>query len=326
MKPWNFPVAFYSVVLGIMGLAIALQRADSILGLKWGLAPIAIGAGLFVFGVVTLALVMKFFKYRQAFMAEFHHPIKICFFATFPKSLLLFSVAFLGIDMAISRAFWIAGAALQLVMMLVIVNIWMNDSKFKLDHFSPAWFLPVVGNILVPLAGVEHAHSDISWFFFAIGLTFWVMLFVTFFYRIVFHNPLPARLIPTLVILMAPPAIGFIAYAKLTGDTLDNFGKGLFLLGLFLAVLVAMQIPRFAKLPFFLSWWAYSFPLAAVTISVMLMVRLQPELLFYRYLAIGLLAALGAVLVLLVVKTAQAMVRQEICADETELKPAPAET
>lgn len=37
--------------------------------------------------------------------------------------------------------------------------------------------------------------------------------------------------------------------------------------GLFLTLLLFTQIGRFARLQFALSWWAYSFPLAAITIA-----------------------------------------------------------
>ncbi|MGE0070749.1 MAG: C4-dicarboxylate ABC transporter, partial [Thiomonas sp.] len=37
--------------------------------------------------------------------------------------------------------------------------------------------------------------------------------------------------------------------------------------GLFTTLLLFYQLPQFRKVPFFMSWWAYSFPLAAITIA-----------------------------------------------------------
>lgn len=42
-------------------------------------------------------------------------------------------------------------------------------------------------------------------------------MFILIMNRIIFHNPMPQKLIPTLVILMAPPAIAFMSYTKLVG-------------------------------------------------------------------------------------------------------------
>ena len=39
------------------------------------------------------------------------------------------------------------------------------------------WFIPVVGNIIVPIAGVDDAPAEVSWFFFSFGLIFWIALF-----------------------------------------------------------------------------------------------------------------------------------------------------
>ena len=103
----------------------------------------------------------------------------------------------------------------------------MEKDKFQITHMSPAWFIPPVGSMVVPVAGVEHYAHEPLWFFFSLGLMFWVILLVIFFNRIIFHNPLPNKLLPTLFILIAPPAIGFISYVKLTGG-LNEFGRILY--------------------------------------------------------------------------------------------------
>jgi tellurite resistance protein len=41
----------------------------------------------------------------------------------------------------------------------------MHQNKYEIKHFNPAWFIPIVGNILVPIAGVHHAPIEISYFF-----------------------------------------------------------------------------------------------------------------------------------------------------------------
>ncbi len=74
---------------------------------------------------------------------------------------------------------------------------------------SPVWFIPVVGNILVPLAGVVHARRTRSRFFFSTGLIFWIVLQTLFFYRIFFHHPLPEKLLPTFFHPSGSPHTGF---------------------------------------------------------------------------------------------------------------------
>jgi tellurite resistance protein len=141
-------------------------------------------------------------------------------------------------------------------------------NNHDIRHSNPAWFIPVVGNILVPLTGVPLGFVEISWFFFAIGIGFWVVLFTIVFYRIVFHDQMPAKFMPTLFILIAPPSIGFISYVGLI-DGIDPFARILYYFGLFLGLLVLTMTRQFLRVPFAVSWWAYTFPLDALTIATL---------------------------------------------------------
>lgn len=208
---------------------------------------------------------------------------------------------------------WLSGAVLHLVCTLYVLNSWLHHTHFEITHINPAWFIPVVGNILVPIAGVEHANMEICWFFFSLGFVFWLILFTIIIYRMIFHNPLPERMLPTLFILIAPPAVGFISYVKLVGHV-DVFARMLFYSALFLTLLLFTQARRFIGMPFFMSWWAYSFPLAAMTIAAFVMhTHLGGMFLILFYL---LLVILAAIMLLLIVRTLMAIKRGEICVEE----------
>ena len=166
----------------------------------------------------------------------------------------------------------------------------------------------------MPIAGVHHASPEISWFFFSIGLVFWLVLLTIIFYRMFFHNPLPGKLLPTLFILIAPPAVGFISWVQLTG-TLDSFARILYYTAAFLTLMLLTQVQRFLKLEFFLSWWAYSFPMAAITIATLLMYA-QLQLPFFRGLAMVLLGLLTLLIAVLLYRTGKAVARREICIEE----------
>ena len=79
--------------------------------------------------------------------------------------------------------------------------------------------------------------------------------------------------------------------------------------------LLLTQVRRFARLQFFLSWWAYSFPFAAITIATLLKYE-TTGLAAYRYLGMLFLALLSMVLLALVVKTVKAVIGHEICVSE----------
>lgn len=138
--------------------------------------------------------------------------------------------------------------------------------------------------------------------------------------RLFFHPPVPDKLLPTLFILFAPPVIAFIAYTKLAGLSElgagpDAFPRILYYFSLFMFVLILVRIRMFASLKFFLSWWAYSFTLAAQTLATVLMLHLTHDALF-RYLALFEVGLLALVILILLILTANAVRKAEICVVE----------
>ncbi len=310
----NFPVSFFAVVMGLCGLAIATQKLETMVGAGDIASTVLLGVALFVFLILALAYAYKLMRHRDLVVAEFNDPVRLSFFPTFSIGLLLVSIAFLSISETTSFVFWVIGTVLHLALTLAVLSIWVQQEKFEITHMNPAWFIPVVGNILVPLAGVEHAPQEISWFFFSVGLVFWVVLQTLFFYRVFFHRPLPERLLPTFFILLAPPAVGFIAYVKLTGSV-DAFANVLYYFALFTFVFLLVQLRMLRRARFFLSWWAYSFPLAALTIASILMYH-QTDTRFFYYLAFVVFAALVAVILTLAFFTVRSVKRRQICVED----------
>ncbi|MEZ5451567.1 MAG: SLAC1 anion channel family protein [Thiothrix sp.] len=307
-----FPISFFAMVMGLSGLTIAWEKAQHVYQLDLGISPVLAGLTALVFSAFALAYLTKTLLYREAVAQELSHPVKLSFFPTISISLLLLAVALLEFMPEVSRGLWVVGAALHLLFTLFVLNAWMHQEHFHIQHINPAWFIPAVGNVLVPVAGMPLGYTDISWFFFSIGMLFWIVLMVIIFYRILFHTPIDARLLPTLFILIAPPAVGFLAYVKLTNGVLDGFGRFLYFAGLFLTLLLFSQLSRFLKLQFALSWWAYSFPTAAITIATFLMYEKSGNS-FYLGLASVLLAILTGVVGLLLVRTTMAAMRGKIC-------------
>jgi len=310
----NFPISFFAMVMGLSGLTIAWEKIQHVFQLDLHISPVLVGITATVFLVLAAVYGIKLLRYRDAVAQELHHPIKLSFFPAISISLLLLSIAFLPISQALSQGLWLAGALLHLGLTLYIFSVWIHHEPFEVHHLNPAWFIPAVGNVLVPVAGVQLGYTEVSWFFFSTGLLFWIVLLTIIFYRVLFHNPINEKLMPTLFILIAPPAVGFIAYLKLAGG-LDGFARILYFSGLFLTLLLFTQIRRFARLKFFLSWWAYSFPVAAITIASLLMYE-QTGITLYRSIGSGLLVLLTAIVGLLLVRTIKAVRRHGICVAE----------
>jgi tellurite resistance protein len=310
----HFPIAWFAMIMGLSGLTIAWRKAEELMGLGVAVSPWLLGLSTLLFVLLAVLYGAKALKYREAVAKEWAHPVKMNFVPTFSIALILLSIAWLPHSAPYSKLLWLLGAALHLVLTLHVITQWMHHSRFEIVHLNPAWFIPVVGNILVPIAGVSHAPAEISWFFFSIGVVFWPVLLTIIFYRVIFHGSLPERLMPTLFILIAPPAVGFLSYVKLTGG-LDMLALVFYYSALFFTLLLFAQLAWFARLKFFLSWWAYSFPLAAITVATFVMYELGGNLLFARLASI-LLGVATVVIAGLLLRTAVAVAKKEICLED----------
>lgn len=310
----HFPVSFFSSVMGMAGFSIALAKAETIYDLDSRVSFAMSMITIVLFVSLLMIYLLKLTTRTQAVIQELHHPIKISFFPTVSISLILISVSMLHSNTVLAKSLWLAGSSLHLIFTLYVMNAWINHDHFDIKHMNPAWFIPIVGNILVPIAGVPLGYTDVSWFFFSIGLIFWPVLLTIIYYRVIFHPALPGKLIPTFFILIAPPAVGFLSYLQLNGE-LDNFARVLYFSALFFTLLVFTQFRKFSKLQFFLSWWAYSFPMAAISIATMVMYQKTDNVIFSA-IGILLLTVLTLFISMLIIKTAKAIMDKQICIEE----------
>lgn len=306
-----FPVSFFSMIMGLSGYTLVWIKID-----EQGLldfSPVEIFAALTIalFIVLFTLYTAKVILHRQSVVNELNHPAMLSFFPTITISLILIGTFLATWLPSLALLIWQIGGIGQLLLTLLILTRWIHHDHFEIQHISPAWFIPAVGNILVPLAGVENASMELNWFFFSIGVLFWIVLFTIIMYRMIFHHPMPENLLPTLFIMIAPPAVGFISYLHMVPE-LDNFARFLYYSALFLTLLLLVQTPRFARLPFSLSWWAYSFPLAAMTVASLMMFE-ETGKTYFLIISYALVTIVTVVILVLLVKTFNAARHNRIC-------------
>lgn len=310
----NMPISLFSIVMGMIGLAIAWKKAHITLGAPSELWVSIAGLGSLFFIIIALFYLLKFIKYKEEVFSEWNNPIKINFFPTISISLLLQSAVWMEDFHSLSYILWISGTIIQFGFSLAIMSSWINHSHYEIKHLKPVWFIPIAGNLLVPIAGIHFAPLEVSWFFFSVGLVFWFLLLAMLFYRLFFHDPLSPKLLPTMLILLAPPAIAFVSYIGMT-QTLDNFSRIIYYFGLFMTILLAFNVSKFVKNKFYLSSWAYSFPIAAMSIATFVMAN-KSGLYLFNWLAVSMLVVVSSIVAILIIKTLIAIRYREICQAE----------
>lgn len=310
----HYPITIFAIIMGLSGLTLALQTVERIYQQPAVASPIAYLATVGLFLLFLLLYAAKALRYPAAVVAEWRHPVKMAFFPAISISLLLLGSASLSGNENLAHMLWIIGMVLQAVLTLAVVTGWISARSFQAGHLSPAWFIPAVGNVFVPIAGVPLGYFELSWYFMAVGLVFWIVLMALVMNRLIFHDPLPGRLQPTLVILIAPPAVAFLAWTRLYGEV-DAFGRLLINSAYFFTALVALQLPRILRLPFALSFWALSFPFAAVTIASFTFAANTGSV-AHQWIGMTLLVALALIITGLILRTIKAALDGQICVPE----------
>jgi len=311
----HFPASFFGMTMGITGLSIAfLQLSQVFPGLNL-IAQANFALALVLFLILSLAYAFKIVRFLPSVKAEMRHPVKMNFVPAISISLLLLSVALYTLGFhALSQWLWTLGAASQIALTYWVLYNWVHHDFFTPEHSNPAWFIPIVGNIIVPIVGVYHAPEALNWFYFSVGLVFWLVVKSVLVNRIIFHAPMQARLIPTLFIFIAPPAVGFVSYLALNDGQINQFAMVLYYFAVAMTLLMLVSVHKFMQLQFALSWWAFTFPVAAMVIASYQMAQ-NTGVVFYQYIGGFLHALLTLLIVFLLYKTMMAVKNQQICVD-----------
>lgn len=266
----HFPVSFFAVVMGLAGLALAWLRAHAVLGAPVLVGQILILAAAAVYLAAAVAYARKRAAHPAEVRAELAHPVRMPFASTVTIAALLVATGLVDLAPGFARVVWWIGAAGQIVVTLLVLRRWSNTSDATLAHVTPAWFIPVVGNLVVPLAGVRLGEAGLSQFFWSFGVIFWLGLLPVVLTRLFVHEAsLPPKLQPTTAILVAPPAVAYLSLVRLDEAAAGGLlGRVLFDGALFFALFVLSRFDVLRTAPFAVSWWAYSFPAAALSTAV----------------------------------------------------------
>ena len=308
----HLPVSIFASVMGIGGLALAVAQFESALGFASTISPIFAGLAGLLWLVLAGLYLLKLLRYPEAVQAELDHPIRLSFFPAISIGVILLSLNLLPYSvLGATVAFWVAVVG-QIAFTLIILNRWLHHEHFKVEHHSPAWFIPVVANVLIAVPGAQLGYTEVSYFFFAVGTILWLPMLGVALNRAFFFAGLPGKLRPTLFVMIAPPALIFLAWVELKSRALDDFAVVLFFFALFVVLMLVSQFQYFLRLEFGLSWWSFTFPLTAVTIAAFTFYSIVPQI-HYLIIALSLFTVTFLVVVMVSVLTIRSAILGKIC-------------
>lgn len=302
----SFAPSWGASVMGTSALSVALFAV----GDGTAMAELTLWAARIVLvlaligGAAVLGLtVARWSRHTDAALSDLRHPVKGGMTATAAGALLTLSVAvgkvgpgFLPEPLILPTVVFLAvlGAALALLIGWEFLAEMFTSKDTALAQISGAWFVPPVVAIIVPLAllPVVVRYPDLapdllalSWAFLGMGAVLYLVVTATLFVRSVSHPLPPAALAPTLFIGMGPAGLLGLDIVRLAqvSEQVGVAQPGLVQSVLPLATMMwgfglwwmvaAMAVLRrgYASLPFTLSWWGFTFPLAAWTIGTIVL-------------------------------------------------------
>ncbi|RLP77936.1 transporter [Mycetocola tolaasinivorans] len=265
----RIPLNTFAIAFGLAGLAgtwsvaVKTWHLDPLIGTAfWGVAAIA-----WVWLLIAHAVRAR--RSAQPLSAQLAHPAQGPIAALAPILGMLVGARLYAFVPLAGTILVLASIAVGAVFAGWIIARWARG-LIDIDLVHGGYLLPTVAaGFLAATASAQIGWPALGWGAFGVGSLFWVLIFTLILARLALRPALPAPLVPTLAIMMAPPAVAGGAWIALTGEHAGIVVDILLGLTLILVLLQVGLIPLYRRTPFSLGAWSYTFPLAAVATFVM---------------------------------------------------------
>ena len=315
----------------VMGTGIVANAAALLPVHVPGLSSLALGVWLLaalMLVLLTAATAVHWVRYRTEARRHHHDPAMAPFYGAPPMALLTVGagallvgrqIVGLGAAVRIDEILWTLGTITGLLSTVAIPYLKFTEYELALEDTYATWLMPVVPPMVSAATGaalIAHLPAGqprltlllVCYAMFGISLLASLITITLLWGRLAFHGPGPARLVPTLWIVLGPlgqsvTAAGLLgiaasgAISSIYRDAMRAMGVlygvpvwGFAMIWLLIAAAITLRTAR-THLPFSLTWWSFTFPVGTVvTGTSVLAVATQAD--FLRYASVALYALL----------------------------------
>jgi tellurite resistance protein len=313
----RIPLNTFAIPLGLTGLAEAWSDAGATLHFPFAVSEPLWGIAAIASIWMIVAHIVRGAHSDASFVSQLRHPVQGPVAAMMPIAGML-----IGINL---HGFWpVAGASLILVSMVAallfagwLVAFWLRG-ELNLESVHGGYFLPTVAASFVAggAASVIGAHA-LATGAFAVGTFFWILMFALVAGRLAFRPSLPVPLVPTMAVLMAPPAVAGLSWFAYDHGAIDAVEQGLLGLALFSLLVQLFFLPRYVRLAFSLGFWSFAFPSAFVGAFLIVWIGKSPFM-GWQVLAYAILTLVSALVLAIAVFSIRSVVRDRAVARGAE--------
>jgi C4-dicarboxylate transporter/malic acid transport protein len=315
----------------VMGTGIVANAAALLPVHIPGLRAVAVGVWLLAAAmlvILTAATATHWLRYPAEARRHHHDPAMAPFYGAPPMALLTVGAGTLlvgrdlvglGAAVRIDEVLWTLGTITGLLSTIAIPYLAFTEYRLAFEDTFATWLMPVVPPMVSAATGaalIAHlpaGQARITMLLACYGM-FGVSLFISLITitllwgRLAFHGLGPARLIPTLWIVLGPlgqsvtaagllgnaaPGVISAPYAGVLHPMGVVYGVpvwGFAMIWLAIAVAITVRAAR-EHLPFSLTWWSFTFPVGTVVTGTSVL-ALATHAAFLRYASVALYALL----------------------------------
>jgi len=282
----NFTPSWFASVMGTGILAMISSFYSQYLPILKDVSIALSYINIILFFLLLIPWTLRWILFKKEALADLEHPVNSNFYVTMPISLVVLAANFMliGWGISISEIFWLLGSILVVFFSILTPFIMFRGEHVKLDHISPAWFIPPVALIVIPTIGSSYINHFsglvrefsifLNYFGWGAGFFVYLALLAVCLYRFILHHPLPNILAPTIWIGLGPIGAGTLALINLIkNSSFVSIKEPFFVFGFIfwgfgiwwflMAVVMTLHYVKNLKLPYAASWWAFIFPLGA---------------------------------------------------------------
>jgi tellurite resistance protein len=298
----RIPLNTLAVGLGLAGLAELWSTAGATLKL-----PDVVGQLFWVIATVAwlwliIAHIVRGAQSADSFASQLRHPAQGPIAALIPVTGMLIAGDLRSVIYWLGVTLFLVSLAVAAIFAGWLIALWLQGG-LALESVHGGYLLPTVaaGFVAATVAG-DAGFDLLGWALLGVGVFFWIIMTLLVVIRLAFRPSLPDPLVPTMTILVAPPAIAGLAWFSLNGLHTSPGAAALAGMGVLLVLVQLALIPKYRRLKFSLGFWSFTFPTAAVITDAVLWVRLSafPG---WQVVTIVLLTAITALVVVIAVKS-----------------------
>jgi tellurite resistance protein len=292
------PLNLFAVPLGLSGLGGAWSAAASSLDAPAWPSGLLFAVAALAWLVFSALYILSGIRRGGTFGIDLRHPVSGPFAAYIPVIGILLAAHYGSVIPA--AAPWLVGIFVGALAVVAaqLISHWISEGLPQ-DALHPGYFLPVVAGSFIASIGLSSigAHPA-AIAAFGVGIFFWLVIGTIVTGRLITGARYPLPLVPTMAVLLAPPATGGVAWFLLSGGLPNAIQDALAGVLLIMLLVQLMLIRQYVKVPFSLTYWTFTFPIAA---SCNYIVRWMAVLRFPGWQAIAWSAlALGTAVILVI--------------------------